>query len=97
MTGFCTIFFFWLKLKRDVSNYIKSCHTCQLTGKPSQSIKPAPLCPIPAIGQPFEHLIIDCVGPLPISKSGCSYLLTVMRQTTRYPAHIPCVQFLRDL
>uniref|UniRef100_A0AAQ4RE84 Gypsy retrotransposon integrase-like protein 1 n=1 Tax=Gasterosteus aculeatus aculeatus TaxID=481459 RepID=A0AAQ4RE84_GASAC len=82
-------YFFWPKLKRDVSNYIKSCHTCQLTGKPSQSIKTAPLCPIPAISQPFEHLIIDCVGPLPTSKSGCSYLLSVMCQTTRYPAVYP--------
>lgn len=82
-------YFSWPKLKHDVSKYIKSCHTCQLTGKPSQSIKPAPLCPIPAISQPFEHLIIDCVGPLPTSKSGCSYLLTVMCQTTRYPATYP--------
>lgn len=27
--------FFWPKLKRDVSKYIQSCHTCQLTGKHS--------------------------------------------------------------
>lgn len=81
--------FFWPKLKRDVSKYIKSCHVCQLTSKPNQSIKPAPLCPIPAISKPFEHLIIDCVGPLPPSKSGCAYLFTVMCQTTRYPAAYP--------
>ena len=81
--------FFWPKLKRDVSNYVKTCHTCQLTGKPNQCVKPAPLCPIPAVGKPFEHLIIDCVGPLPTSRSGCSYLLTVMCQTTRYPAAYP--------
>lgn len=81
--------FFWPRLKRDVSKYIKSCHVCQLTAKPNQHIKPAPLCPIPAISKPFEHLIIDCVGPLPPSKSGCSYLLTVMCQTTRYPAAYP--------
>lgn len=82
-------YFFWPRLKRDVSRYIRSCHVCQLTAKPSQSIKPAPLCPIPAISKPFEHLIIDCVGPLPTSKSGCSYLFTVMCQTTRYPAAYP--------
>ncbi len=33
--------FFWPKLKKDVSKYIKTCHTCQLTGKPNQKIKPA--------------------------------------------------------
>lgn len=82
-------YFFWPRLKRDVSAYIKSCHTCQLTSKPNQSLKPAPLCPIPALCQPFEHLIIDCVGPLPPSKSGATYLLTVMCQSTRYPAAYP--------
>lgn len=41
------------------------------------------------IGQPFECLIIDCVGPLPRSKSGHTYLLTVMCQVTRYPAAYP--------
>uniref|UniRef100_A0A667ZA24 Gypsy retrotransposon integrase-like protein 1 n=1 Tax=Myripristis murdjan TaxID=586833 RepID=A0A667ZA24_9TELE len=81
--------FFWPRLKRDVSTYIKTCHTCQTTSKPNQTIKPAPLYPIPAVSQPFEHLIIDCVGPLPRSKSGCSYLLTVMCQSTRYPSAYP--------
>ena len=63
--------------------------TCQITGKPNQTIKPAPLYPIPATSEPFQHLIIDCVRPLPPSKSGCIYLLTVMCQTTRYPAVYP--------
>ena len=37
----------------------------------------------------FEYLIIDCVGPLPRSKAGSHYLLTVMCQSTRYPAAYP--------
>ena len=76
-------------LKRDVAAFVKTCHTCQIVGKPNQSIKPAPLHPIPAVGQPFERLLIDCVGPLPPSKSGSMHLLTVMCQTTRYPAAFP--------
>ena len=82
-------YFFWPCVKRDVSSYIRTCSTCQLTGKPNQGIKPAPLYPIPAIAQPFEHLIVDCVGPLPCSKSGSKYLLTVMCQSTRYLAAYP--------
>lgn len=82
-------YFFWPRLKRDVSAYIKSCHTCQFTSKPNQTLKPAPLFPIPAVRQPFEHLVIDCVGPLPPSRSGVCYLLTVMCQSTRYPAAYP--------
>ncbi len=45
-----------------------------------------PLSPIAVTSKPFEHLIIDCVGPLLPSKSGSAYLLTVMCQATRYPA-----------
>lgn len=39
--------------------------------------------------QPFHHLLVDCVGPLPPSKFGSVYLLTVMCQSTRYPAAYP--------
>lgn len=65
--------FFWPRLKKDVALFIKTCHTCQLTGKPNQTVKPTPLQPIPVIGQPFECLII-CVVPLPQSKSGHTFV-----------------------
>lgn len=78
--------FFWPRMKRDVAAYIR---TCQVTGKPNQSMKVAPLYPISSVDQPFEHLVLDCVGPLPRSRSGALYLLTVMCQSTRYPAAYP--------
>ena len=80
---------YWPRLKRDIATYVRICHICQLTGKPNEMPKPVPLPPIPAMAKPFEHLVIDCVGPLPRSKTGCSYLLTVICQTTRYPAAYP--------
>lgn len=78
--------FFWPCVKRDVSAYIKTCHICHLTKKQNQGVKPVSLQPIPAVNEPFSHLIVDCVGPLLCAKSGCKYLLTVMCQTSRYPA-----------
>ena len=79
------------RLKKHVSLHIKTCSTCEPTGKPNQVIKPAPLQLIPLMSQPFEYLIIDCVGPLPCARSGCQYSLTVMCQSTRclaaYPLH----------
>ena len=81
--------FFWPGLRRDISKYIKECHTCQMTGKPNQKIPVAPLQPIPAVSAPFEHLIVDCVGPLPRSRAGNCYLLTIMCQSTRYPSAYP--------
>ena len=81
--------FFWPGLKRDVSLFCRTCHVCQVTGKPNQVIKPAPLHPVPAIGEPFEHVLVDCVGPLPKTKSGNQFLLTIMCVATRYPEAIP--------
>ena len=75
--------FFWPRMKKDVCMHLRTCSTCQLTGKPNQVIKPAPLLPILAICPPFEYLIIDCVGPLPPARSGSPYLLTVMCRSTR--------------
>jgi hypothetical protein len=59
--------FFWPGLKQDVAQF---CLTCQITGKPNQVISPAPLCPIPVIGEPFKHVVVDCVGLLPKTKMG---------------------------
>lgn len=50
---------------------------------------PAPLRPIPAIGEPFERVLVDCVGPLPRTKSGSQYILTIMCVATRFPEAIP--------
>lgn len=76
-TYFCTISS-GPRLKNINSEYIKTCHVCQLKGKPNQTFSPPPLCPVSVAGQPFEHLLIDCVGPLPRSRTGNMYLLTVM-------------------
>lgn len=50
---------------------------------------PAPLCPIPAVGEPFEHVLVDCIGPIPETKSGSQYILTIMCVATRFPEAIP--------
>ena len=37
----------------------------------------------------FSHIIFDCVGPLPKTKSQNEYLLTIMCSSTRFPEAIP--------
>ena len=81
--------FFWPGIKADVSRHCKSCHTCQMVGKPNQTIPKSPLQPIPAFEEPFSRIIIDCVGPLPKTRSGSEYLLTIMCASTRFPEAIP--------
>jgi len=77
--------FYWPNLKKDVAEFCKSCHTCQLVGKPNQAIPKAPLQPIPAFEEPFSRIIIECVRPLPKTRAGNQYLLTTMCASTRFP------------
>ncbi len=81
--------FFWPGMKASVTQYCRSCHACQVAGKPNQVVAPAPLKPVPVMSEPFEKLVIDCVGPLPRTKSGHAYLLTLMCSATRFPEAIP--------
>ena len=48
--------FYWPKFRKDVSEFCKSCHVCQMVGKPNQVIPPAPLQPIPAL----RNLLVGC-------------------------------------
>lgn len=81
--------FFWPKLHRDVVEFCRSCHVCQVVGKPNQVIPVAPLHPLPVVSEPFSRVLIDCVGPLPKTKKGNEYLLTIMDVTTRFPEAVP--------
>lgn len=72
-----------------MAEYCQTCAVCQQTGKPNQVIPPAPLVPISAIGEPFEHVIVDCVGPLPKTKADNQFLVTIMCVATRFPEAIP--------
>ena len=61
-----------------------------MVGKPNQTIPKANLQPIPVFDEPVSRIIIDCtVGPLPKTKSGCQYLLTIMCASTHFPETIP--------
>ena len=81
--------FYWPGLKSDVSQFCKSCNTCQMVGKPNQTIPKAHLQPILDFDELFSRIIIDCVGPLPKTKSGHEYLRTIMCASTRFPEAIP--------
>ena len=81
--------FFWPGLKKSVQSFCRSCHVCQMIGKPNQKIDRVPLIPIPAFEEPFSRILIDCVGPLPRTRSGNQYLLTIMCAATRFPEAVP--------
>ena len=41
------------------------------------------------VGEPFSHVLLDWVGPLPKSKGGYQYILTIMCASTQFPEAIP--------
>ena len=64
--------------------------------KPNQTIPKAYLQPMYAFDEPFCKIIIDCVGPLPKTKSGCQYLFTIICASTRFPEAIP-LRFIMNM
>ncbi|XP_068233339.1 uncharacterized protein [Palaemon carinicauda] len=81
--------FFWPGMRRDVKRHVLSCKVCQLVGKPNQKIPKAPLIPIPSVGEPFREVIIDVVGPLPRTRGGHEYILTMVDRMSRFPEAVP--------
>ena len=64
--------------------------SCLPEGWETESDNPkAPLQPIPAVQEPFSRIIVDCVDPLPKTRSGNQYLLTIMCASTKFPEAIP--------
>ncbi len=56
---------------------------------PNHVILRAPLSPIPVMGEAFEEVLVDCVGPLPKTKADNQYLCTIMCRATRFPEAVP--------
>ena len=80
--------FFWPGIYEDVRNFCSTCPECQ---KPTGKVvdPPAKLQPIPAMGMPFRKFFMDIVGPLPRSRNGYRYVLSIVDLNTRYPEAIP--------
>jgi len=73
--------YFWPQMGEDVRRYVKSCDACQRRGRPRTR---EPLHPI-KIGQPFDKVGIDIVGPLPLTKSNKRYIMVATEYLTRWP------------
>ena len=78
-------FYYWPKLKAEVTKFVKECHPCQ-------AVKPGRILPgmgaFPKADKRFANLHIDVVGPLPESH-GFKYILTVLDRATKHYEAIP--------
>ena len=48
---------------------------------------------LPVMGEPFERIAMDIIGPLPKTRQGHRYVLVVCDYATRYPEAIPLKKF----
>jgi len=70
-----------------VTAWCKDCQQCA-KGKVTRQ-EQAPVEPIPIPEKAYSHVHVDIVGPLPSSKEGHVYLLTMIDRTTRWPEVVP--------
>ena len=79
--------YYWPGVFTDIAEYCRTCEVCQR----SQTRKPAraPLVSMPLIHKPFQRIAMDLIGPLPKSKKGNRFILTICDYATRYPEAIP--------
>ena len=61
---------------------------CQRSQRRGASVR-AEMISMPLIGKPFQRIAMDVVGPLPKSKSGNWFILTICDYATCYPEAVP--------
>ena len=76
--------FYWPAMHGDVKRHCQSCDTCQRT-IPRGKVYPVPLGNVPVVGEPFQRIGIDLMGPLEKTTSNKKYVLVCACYATRYP------------
>jgi hypothetical protein len=74
-------------MKADIRYWVASCEPCQQRKTPN-NLKPTELTPIP-VGQPFDLIAMDIVGPLPKTKNNNHYLLVITEYLTKWVEAFP--------
>jgi hypothetical protein len=80
--------FKWPHMAADVKQYCDSCPVCQVT-KPNTQKKPGLLKPLPVPDRKWQHITMDFLVALPVSKEGHDACLVVVDRLTKYVRLIP--------
>ena len=75
--------YYWPGIWNDVRMWVKSCRKCQLCRpKPFPKHTEDNITPVE---QPFTRVGLDIIGPLPVTKNGNSYIITLVDYFTKWP------------
>lgn len=67
--------FWWLKMRSDLKQVVQKCMQCLQFDTHEEGYHPAKSI---TAEQPWDHIEIDLIGPLPSSQKGHTYILTVV-------------------
>jgi len=76
--------FFWSDMTVDVKGFCQSCHRCQRT-IPRGRVAHVPLGQVTIVGEPFQRVAVDIIGPFSKTTSGKRYILAMVDDATRFP------------
>ncbi|KAA8499909.1 Transposon Ty3-I Gag-Pol polyprotein [Porphyridium purpureum] len=79
--------FYWPKMKRDVSRFVKTCHACQVTKSENRSF--GKLKPLSIPEGPWVDISMDFVTELPRSEGSCDAIMTVVDRYSKMALFIP--------
>jgi hypothetical protein len=80
--------FYWLKLRHDVSKYIRSCTTCAIA-KPATK-KKGMYTPLPTPNIPWESISMDYMSDLLSTKRGNNYVFVVVDCFSKMAILVAC-------
>jgi transposase InsO family protein len=80
--------FWWPHLSRSVYSYVIACSSCQLN-KPTNQLPLGLLQPLPVPERKFEHITMDLITDLPVTKNGCDAVLTIVDRLTKLVSFAP--------
>lgn len=72
----------WKHMSRDVANFCKKCHKCQVNKATARHMEPFVLTPTPQ--KAFDIVCIDTIGPFQKSNLGNVYAVTIQCELTKY-------------
>jgi hypothetical protein len=75
--------YYWEGMYQDTQHWIASCAECA-SHKSPKTTPAGELIPIP-VGEPFELMGVDVLGPFPVSRQGNRYIVVFTEYLTRWP------------
>ena len=79
--------FYFPHMRKMVDLVLKGCQSCQRKGQTTTAQKA--ILVSPSDGYPFQRICLDFVGPLPLTRRGNEYILTIRDSFTRWLEAIP--------